>query len=297
MVPTAKFGSTGHHSSRVIFGAAALGTMSQDRADAILATLAPAGINHIDTAASYGESELRLAPFLADHRADFFLATKTGDRTGDAARASLEQSLGRLGVDRVDLIQLHNLVEPEEWATAHGPGGALEALVEARDHGLCRFIGITGHGTRIPAAHLRSLNEFDYDSVLFPYNYTMMANPDYRADAEALINRCVERGVAIQTIKSLARRRWPDLGPDAAPDPRLSWYQPIEQPDAIGRAVNWVLSQPNLFLNSSSDARLLGPTVEAATQLSDRPSDQEMDADTATLGVTALFDGGALERI
>ncbi len=292
MVPTAPFGSTGHDSSRVIFGAAALGGMSQDRADATLALLEPAGVNHIDTAASYGDSELRLAPFLTDHRDRFFLATKTGDRTGDRARASLERSLERMGVDRVDLIQLHNLVEPDEWETAHGPGGAVEALVAARDEGLCRFIGVTGHGTRICGMHLRSLERFPYDSVLFPYNHSMVADPAYRADAEALLARCRRDGVAVQTIKSIARRRWPE-----DPERRFSWYEPIDDPEALARAVNWVLGEPAVFLNSSSDARLLPATLEAAAALTGRPSEEEMAADAARLGITALFDGAELERI
>ena len=249
MIETAPFGSTGHESSRVLFGAAALGRMSQERADATLALLAPAGVNHIDTAASYGESELRLAPFLSEHRSNFFLATKTGDRSGDAARASLEASLERMGVDQVDLIQLHNLVEPEEWGTAFGAGGAVEALAQARSEGLCRFIGVTGHGTRIPGMHLRSLEAFPFDSVLFPYNFSMMSNAAYRADVEALIALCQERGVAVQTIKSIARRRWAE-----EPAQRFSWYEPVEDPDALARAVRYVLGRPGIFLNSSSDA-------------------------------------------
>ncbi|MCU1388363.1 MAG: putative aldo-keto reductase, partial [Ilumatobacteraceae bacterium] len=176
MISTLPFGRTGHDSTRVIFGAAALGGMSQSRADQTLAVMLAAGINHIDTAASYGQSELRLRDFLSDHRADHFLATKTGERTGSAARRELETSLERLGVDHVDLIQLHNLVEPDEFEVAHGTGGAVEALLAARDEGLVRFIGVTGHGTRISDMHLRSLDRFDFDSVLLPYNASMMQN-------------------------------------------------------------------------------------------------------------------------
>lgn len=293
MLPTAPFGSTGHQSSRVIFGAAALGSMSQDRADATLALLAPAGVNHIDTAASYGDSELRLASFLADQRDRFFLATKTGDRTGSEARASLERSLERMGVDHVDLIQLHNLVEEGEWEVAHGRGGAVEALVQARDEGLCRFIGVTGHGTRIASVHRRSLERFPFDSVLFPYNFTMIQNPGYRADVQALISICVERGVAIQTIKSVARGRWPD----PPPEQRFSWYEPIDEPGALARAVAYVLGRAELFLNSSSDARLLPAILEAAAAVDAVPADTEMEADTARLSVTPLFDGTELERI
>ena len=292
MIETAPFGSTGHESSRVLFGAAALGSMSQERADATLALLAPAGVNHIDTAASYGESELRLAPFLSEHRSDFFLATKTGDRSGDAARASLESSLERMGVDQVDLIQLHNLVEPEEWDTAFAAGGAVEALDQARSEGLCRFIGVTGHGTRIPGMHLRSLEAFSFDSVLFPYNFSMMSNAAYRSDVEALIALCQERGVAVQTIKSIARRRWAE-----EPAQRFSWYEPVEDPDALARAVRYVLGRPGIFLNSSSDARLLSLALEAAASGGDVPSDEEMEADALRLGITPLFDGADLERI
>jgi aryl-alcohol dehydrogenase-like predicted oxidoreductase len=293
MIPTAPFGRTGHQSTRVIFGAAALGGMSQDRADTTLAAIHEWGINHIDTAAAYGASEDRLKPWLAVHRNDVFLATKTGERGGPAARAQLETSLDRLGTDHVDLIQLHNLVEEDEWTVANGPGGAVEALVQARAEGLCRFIGVTGHGLRIPHMHSRSLERFDFDSVLFPYNHSLMADPGYRADVEALLERCVAHGVAAQTIKALARRRWPD---DAS-GPRFSWYQPIEDPAAIARAVRYVLADERVFLNTTSDARLLGAIVEAASGPLERPSDDELDADEAALDITPIFDGDALERI
>ncbi len=201
MIEPAEFGRTGHLSSRTIFGAAALWSATQELADALLEVLVEFGVNHIDVAADYGDAELRVGPWMAEHRGEFFLATKTAQRSGDAARASLERSLERLRVDHVDHIQLHNLVEEDEWETAHAPGGALEALVRARDEGLTRFIGVTGHGTRIARMHLRSLERFDYDSVLLPYNFTMLANDDYRADVEELLGLCAERGVAVQAIK------------------------------------------------------------------------------------------------
>lgn len=293
MLPTAPFGRTGHQSTRVIFGAAALGGMSPDRAATTLDLVQRHGVNHIDTAASYGESEVRLQPWLATHRSEVFLATKTGDRTGDAARASLERSLTRMGVDHVDLIQLHNLVEPDEWETAHGPGGALEALVKAREEGLTRFIGVTGHGIRIAGAHLRSLERFDYDSVLVPLNFSLLDRPDYRPDVEALLAVCAERNVAVQTIKAIARGRW------AADDlsPRRSWYNPLTDADAIGRAVRFALSQPGLFLNTTSDATLLPLVFAAAEGPLDRPSDDELRRDIATHGITPLFDNAELERI
>jgi aryl-alcohol dehydrogenase-like predicted oxidoreductase len=289
-----EFGRTGHETSRVIFGAATLGRKTQEEADPLLDVLLEFGVNHIDTAASYGDSELRLAPWLARHRDRFFLATKTGERSGIDARASLERSLARLGVEHVDMIQCHNLVEPDEWETAHGPGGAVEALVRAREEGLTRFIGVTGHGVRIPSMHLRSLERFDFDAVLLPYNYALLSRDDYRRDAEALLAVCAERGVAVQTIKSVARRRW-----EEGEGPRSSWYKPLDDPDAIARAVRYVLGRQQLFLNSSSDSGLLRPILEAATSASAAlvPSDDEMQADVDRQGILPLFDGADLERI
>src|SRR5918994_2197355 len=292
VLPVAPFGRTGHDSSRLIFGAAALGSMSQGRADATLAAVDAAGINHIDTAAAYGASEDLLQPFLADHRDRFYLATKTGEREGDRARAQLERSLQRMGVDEVDMIQLHNLVEPDEWEVAFGRGGALDALVRARDEGLARAIGVTGHGIRIPSTHLRGLGRFDFDSVLFPYNHSLMGSDAYRADVEALLAMCEQRNVAVQTIKSIAKGRW--ANPD---EPHFSWYEPLTDARAIGRAVRYVLSNPTLFVNTSSDARLLPMLVDAASGDLSAPNDDELEADEEKLGITPLFDGAELERI
>ena len=296
-LPTAPFGSTGHDSSRVVFGGAALGAMRQARADDVLEQLIAAGVNHLDVAASYGDAELRVAPWLARHPGRFFLATKTGDRRGTDARASLERSLERMRVDSVDLIQLHNLVEADEWQVAFRPDGAVAALAAARDEGLCRFIGVTGHGLRIAAMHLRSLAEFPFDSVLLPANAALLADPAYRADFEAVLATCAERGAAVQVIKALARRRW---GSDSDA-PHFAWYEPLPPTavDEISRAVRFVLARPGIFLNSSSDARLLAPTLAAAAapDATVMPTDAEMAADAAALDVTPIFDGGDLERI
>lgn len=292
MLPTADFGPTGHRSTRVIFGAAALGAMSQERADATMEKVQEWGINHIDTAASYGASEDRLRPWLAEHRDEVFLATKTGERQGVAARAELERSLERMAVDHVDLVQLHNLVEPDEWETAFAPGGAVDALAAARDEGLVAHLGVTGHGLRIAGMHRRSLERFDFSSVLLPLNYVLMEDPAYRHDVEELLATCADRSVAVQTIKSIARRRWADG--DGA---RFSWYEPLTDPEPIGRAVRYVLGDPQLFLNTTSDARLLPMIVDAATGDLARPSDEEMRADVDEFDITALFDGARLERI
>lgn len=293
MIERQPFGRTGHLSSRVIFGAAGLGGVDQETADTVLPLLLQYGVNHIDTAASYGEAELRVAPWLIGHRADFFVATKTGERTADGARRQLERSLVRLGTDHVDLIQLHNLVEEDEWATAFAKRGAVEALVDAREEGLVGAIGVTGHGLRIPRMHLRSLDRFDFDSVLLPYNYMLLAIPEYREDVEALLDRCATSAVAVQTIKSIARRRWPDGRPSGS----YSWYQPLEDENALARAMSYVLSRPGLFVNSSSDIRLLSHVLASAERPITVPTDEELAADARENAMRSLFDGAALERI
>lgn len=292
MIPKLDFGSTGHLSTRILFGAAALGGMKQEKADTVLAQLLDAGINHIDTAASYGESELRVGPWMAAHRDDFFVATKTGDRTAAGARASLERSLERLQVDSVDMIQLHNLVDEEGWQTAMGPGGAVEAMQAAKEEGLVRFIGVTGHGTQVAAMHLRSLDQFSFDSVLFPYNYTMLDQPDYAADVASLRARCQRDGVAMQTIKAVARRRWQD-----GDLRKFSWYEPFSDPEAVGRAVHFVLGQPDLFFNTSSDARLLAVTLAAAARPIGAPTASEIARDVAEFEMEPLFTPGAGDSI
>jgi aryl-alcohol dehydrogenase-like predicted oxidoreductase len=302
VLATSPFGRTGHDSTRVIFGAAALSSMRQERADEVLGLLLRHGVNHIDVAASYGDAERRVGAWMPEHRHRFFLATKTGERTADGARAELERSLERLRVDAVDLIQLHNLVEPDEWETAHGPGGALEALVRARDEGLVRFIGVTGHGNRIAGMHRRSLARHPFDSVLLPYSFVAMQDPAYRSEVEDLLDLCADRGVAVQTIKAVARRRWP-AGHEGR---RFSWYEPIDDLGALGRAVRWVLGDPYVFLNTTSDARLLPAVLDAAVTAMaggglgggvTRPDDAAMLADVSAHGVEPLFDGNDLERI
>jgi aryl-alcohol dehydrogenase-like predicted oxidoreductase len=286
------FGRTGHRSTRVIFGAASLWGMKQEKADQLLEVLLEYGVNHIDTAASYGDAELRIGPWMARHREQFFLASKTGERTAAGARQSVHRSLERLRVDRIDLIQMHNLVEDDEWTTALGAGGALEALCEARDQGLVRFIGVTGHGTQVAAMHLRSLARFPFDSVLLPYNFTMMQDPTYAAEFERLVALCETRGVAVQTIKSVARRRWPE-----PPERIYSWYEPLRDADAVRRAVHFVLARPGVFLNSSSDATLLRPILAAAGEAAAAPDRAAMESDVARFAMQPLFVRGVSDAI
>jgi aryl-alcohol dehydrogenase-like predicted oxidoreductase len=292
MIEQKIFGPTGHESSRVIFGAAAMGAATDRLSDQILATLLEFGINHIDTAASYGESEVHLARWMPEHRSDFFLASKTGERSGTDARAGLERSLERLQVDHLDLIQLHNLVEEEDWTEAFGTGGAVAALFDAQSEGLVRHVGVTGHGLRIARMHRRSIDEAPFASVLLPYNHTLLLDHGYAADVDELLEVCADRSVAVQTIKSVARRRW-----QTAQEQRFSWYEPLPAGTALTNAVHHVLANEQVFLNTSSDARLLRALCEAALSFETMPSNEDLAADRAANDMSRLFDGAALEVI
>src|SRR3982074_1414555 len=192
-LPRMMFGRTGHESTRLIFGGAALGSVSQEVADRTLEVLLRYGVNHIDVAASYGDAEIRIRPWLREHRDSFFLATKTGERRKEAARDEIHRSLERMGVDQIDLLQLHNLADPIDWDVALSPGGAIEAAVEAREQGLVRFIGVTGAGAQTAAPRRRSRERFDFDSVLLPYNYTTLQSEYYAANFNALQATCQQR--------------------------------------------------------------------------------------------------------
>jgi aryl-alcohol dehydrogenase-like predicted oxidoreductase len=278
------FGHTSHMSTATIFGGAALIRATQKDAERILEILLKYGVNHIDTAPRYGDSEILIGPWMARHRQDFFLATKTGKRTYEEAREDIRRSLDRLKVDRVDLIQLHGLQHPDEWDTAMGPGGALEAAIEAREKGLVRFIGVTGHGWMIAAMHKRALKRFDFDSVLMPYNYFMHLNERYRKEFEEVVQACRERNVAVQTIKSLARGPW-----GITPQNRNTWYQPLEDQADIDRTVHWVLGRSDVFLNTVGDVGLLPKVLDAASRFSKRPTEEEMDEMMKKNKISSLF--------
>jgi len=271
MIERAPFGATGHESSRAIFGAASLGSVSKRDADRALELLLEHGVNHIDVAASYGDAELRIASWLQRHEGEFFVATKTGERSYAAAREEIRRSLDRLGVERIDSIQLHNLVDVIDWETALGADGALEAAIEAREEGLVRFIGVTGHGLSIPEMHRRSLERFPFDSVLLPYNFVQMQDPRYAETFEALAAVCEERNVALQTIKSLASRRWDGREKTAA-----TWYEPLREQADIDLAAHWVLGRPEAFLLTSGDVELLPKLLDAVERFESRPSDEQM---------------------
>lgn len=273
MIPKAEFGRTGHKSTRVVFGAAALGSVSQKVADETLDVLLRYGVNHIDTAKSYGESEVRIASWLKREPGRFFLATKGDNRDEKGAREDIHRSLDRLGVDHVDLWQIHSLADPIEWDRALSPGGALDAALTAREEGLIKWIGVTGHGSQIAATHRRSLDRFDFDSVLLPYNYITIQSPYYRENFDALVATCHQRNAAVQTIKSIAMRPWMDRD-----HTRSTWYQPLESPDDIDQAVWWAMGRAGIFLNSVGDVDLLPLVLDAAARFDRTPGEDEMRA-------------------
>jgi aryl-alcohol dehydrogenase-like predicted oxidoreductase len=284
MIAKQLFGRTEHKSTRAVFGGAALSKVTQDEADQTLEVLLRYGVNHIDVAASYGDAELRIAPWLQKHPAHFFLATKTGSRTYDDAKREIHRSLERLGVDHVDLIQLHNLADPIEWDIALSPKGALDACIEAREEGLVRFIGVTGHGTQIAATHLRSLERFDFDTVLLPYSYIMMQDAHYAAEFEQVVALCSDRNVAVLTIKSIARRPW--WGRQHI---RSTWYEPFEDQGDIDAAVHWVLARAGIFLATPGDIELLPKVLDAASRFGSAPDDETMREQRTRLEMLPIF--------
>jgi len=285
MIERRPFGRTGHASTVTLFGAAALARASQDEADRTLEVLLRYGVNHIDTAARYGDSELRIGPWMARHRKDFFLATKTGSRSAAEAREDIHRSLERLRVDHVDLIQLHSLGHPDDWDRAMGPGGALEAAVEARQQGLARFIGVTGHGWTIAAMHRRSVARFGFDTVLLPYNFFMAQDPRYQEDFQELLAICRERKLAVQIIKSIARGPWA-----TTERTHTTWYQPLASQADIDRAIHWTMGLlPDAFINTAGDLTLLPRILEAASRFERRPADEEMAQMIGAARVTSLF--------
>jgi aryl-alcohol dehydrogenase-like predicted oxidoreductase len=284
MIEKIPFGKTGHLSSRTIFGSVSLGGVSQSEADRTLDLLWEYGVNHIDTAPKYGEAELRLGPWMKKYRDQFFLATKTNERTYRDAKDQFQRSLDRLQVDRVDLLQFHNLTDVVEREIIMGPGGALEFLVEAKEKGLTRFIGITGHGLDTPRFHRQTLERFAFDSVLLPCNYLLMQEPNYASEFEQLISYCHERHIAVQTIKAIARGYWGDKKWS-----RSTWYEPLFDEAAIAKCVHWVFGIPGIFLNTVGDLQELPKLLKAADGFEKRPAEEEMNAIVEKMNMQTLF--------
>lgn len=284
MIKKISFGKTGHQSSRTIFGSVSIGRASQSEADRALDLLWQYGVNHIDTAPIYGEAELRLGPWMKKYRDQFFLATKTDERTYQDAKAQFQRSLERLQVDSVDLLQFHNLTDVVNREKIMGPCGALEFMIEAKEKGLAKFIGITGHGLHTPKFHLQTLKRHPFDSVLLPCNYLLMQNQAYAADFENLLTYCREHQIAVQTIKAIARGYWGSKKRN-----RRTWYEPLTDEGAIADCVHWVLSIPDIFLNTVGDLQELPKVLKAAAGFAQRPSEEVMRQTVKRMQMQLLF--------
>jgi len=284
MIPTLPFGRTGHISTRVLFGAAALSRVTQAEADKAVETLMKYGGNHIDTSESYGDSELLLGPWMAKYRDKFFLATKTDGRTYQAAKESIQRSLERLRTDYLDLFQLHAVIEDSEWEIAMGPGGALEAAFEARQQGLVKFIGITSHSLRAPIIHKKSLARFDFDSILMPWNYQLAQNQEYAANFQAVVKIARAKNTAVQIIKTAQRRLWGDN-----PHWSTTWYEPYKDQKSIDLAIHWALSNPGVFINSAGDVNVMTMVMDAASRYEKPPTDKQMQGLMRTQATEPLW--------
>jgi len=284
MIPKLSFGHTDHESTRVIFGAAAFWDTPQKDVDATMDMILQNGVNHVDTAASYGKSEQLLGDWIRRHGKPFFLATKTDQRTRQTAYDQIRRSLDLLHVDQVDMIQLHALHEEPDWTTAFGAGGVIEAVVQAREEGLARFIGVTGHGVPVAEFHLRSLAQFDFDAVLLPYSYVMMKNLQYAESFNKMLDVCKERNIAVQTIKGITRSPWNDMQQN-----RTTWYRPLEEQADIDLAVHWVFGNSQVFLNTAGDINLLPRILKSAHNFVACPDNHQMEDLAERLKMEPLF--------
>ena len=265
-------GRTGHESTVVTFGAFSVGYVGQDEADEAIRLVLDHGVNHVDIAPSYGESMERMAPWMPEIRDSVFLGSKTRFRSRDEAWRDVESTMKRMNVEDFDLFQLHSVVNLDELDKATGKGGALETLVEMREQGLTKWLGITGHGPYVPSTILESLRRFDFDAIMFPLNPAMARNPGYRQDSEALLEEANARNVGIQTIKMIARGGWDGIEKDCH-----TWYDPHREQEDIDRSLWWVLSQPMHTAPSCGEISLLPKVLDAAERFSQLSATEQED--------------------
>ena len=263
-----RLGRTGYESTVVTFGTAGLGRVTQEVADRAIQQVLDAGVNHIDIAPTYGQAMERMAPWMPKIRDQVFLGSKTRQRTKQAAWDDINSIKKRLNVESFDLFQLHSVISMEELDKVTAAGGALEALVEMREQGQTRWLGITGHGPEIPRVILEALKRFDFDTIMFPVSAVMYKDPAYREDAEALLAEAASRDLGIQAIKMIARSGWGDREHDAT-----TWYDPHREQGDIDRALWWVLSQPMHTAPSAGDVTLIPKILDSAERF--RPLDEE----------------------
>jgi predicted aldo/keto reductase-like oxidoreductase len=251
-------------SSVLLYGGAALAAVDQETADRSVQLALDASVNHFDVAASYGDAELRLGPWMPRIRDRVFLATKTERRDRDGAWTQINRSLERLQTDHVDLIQIHAVGDLAELDRVTGPGGSLEATVRAKEEGLAGAIGITGHGHQAPATHREALRRFGFDTVLTPLNPVLDRDPAYRSDYDRLVAEAQAQDVGLMVIKAVSRRNWPA----AAEHTYATWYEPFDDQERITAAVAWVLSHREVTgIATPGDVRLLPLVVEAERRL------------------------------
>ena len=275
---TRRFGRTGHMSTVAIFGAAGLSGSSQEEADRAMEQIIEAGVNHIDIARSYGEAELRVGPWMPRERGRFFLGSKTTERTREGSWKELQETLQRLQTETLDLYQCHAVTTMEELDKVTMKGGALETLVKARDEGLTKYLGITGHGVDAPKIYLEALRRFDFDTVLFPLNFVQMANPEYRKYAEELIAECKAKDVGTMIIKAITKAPWGDR-----PHTATTWYEPFDQMEEIQPAVNFSLSYEVTGLCTAGDTRVLPMFLRACENFT-RLNPDEIEQKIKTAG-------------
>jgi aryl-alcohol dehydrogenase-like predicted oxidoreductase len=280
-----RLGRSGHASSVLIYGAAALAKVDQDVADRSIQLALDAGINHFDVAAAYGDAELRLGPWMPRIRDRVFLATKTGERAADSAWTQINRSLERLQTDHLDLIQLHAVCDLDELDQVTRSGGALEAAVRARDEGLARAIGITGHGNQAPATHREALRRFPFDTVLSPLNYVLSLDPVYMGDYEDLVAEVRAQDAGLMIIKTVSRRNWPD-----GARPYTTWYEPFDDQEHVTAATVWVLSHPEVTgIATPGDVSLLPLVIEASRQVGAMPLADAEEVLTAAADYSSPF--------
>jgi aryl-alcohol dehydrogenase-like predicted oxidoreductase len=258
-----RLGRLGRENSVLIFGGAALSEITEEEADSAISLALEAGVDHFDTAADYGDSELHYGRWMSEIRDHIFLSTKTGERDRDDARRQIEASLERLRVDRVDLIQLHAVCDLGDLDRATRAGGSLEAAVEAREEGLAGAVGITGHGHDSPATHLEALRRYPFDTVLTPWNYILSTNESYSRDFEALVEEIKRQDAGLMTIKTVSRRNWPEGNPVEG-QRRATWYEPFEEQEYVDAAVSFVLAREEITgIPMVGDVGLIETMIEA----------------------------------
>jgi len=279
-----RLGRTNHESTLAIFGAAALYEISQQRADQVMELVIAAGINHIDVAPSYGQAEERLGTWMETERDRFFLGCKTMERTQESAHDELRRSLERLRTDSFDLYQFHSVGNLSDLDQIAGTGGALEAVHRAKEEGLLNYIGITGHGLEVPGVFLEALRRFDFDTVLFPLNFILYANPDYRRTAEELLAQCADRDIGIMIIKSIAKGPWGDMQKT-----NTTWYQPFTDKEWIQKGINFALSQPITGICTSGDVSLLPDIIDVCENFEELSSQEQIDLISRAIDFEPLF--------